>query len=70
MSKLFGAKGFLLPHIQNEIMNEFSLTLVEELLILTQDRVEALALQSYLFWEINDRVLERLMDLRNKEENL
>ena len=70
MNNLFDKSGYLRTKIQQRIAKEFSLSLIEELLSMTTNRVEVMALQGYLYWEINDRVLDRLLDLKDNEKKL
>lgn len=69
MSNLFDENGYLSAKIQQRIFKEFSMALIEELFTMAENRVEVLALQSYLNWEISDRTLERLMNLKDSLNN-
>ena len=68
MSRLFDEKGYPLPEIQRSLDQIFeSPVVVKGLFDMCSDRVEVLALQSYIYWEVNELALERLIDI--KDEN-
>jgi len=63
-SKLFDKNGYLKEGLRNRLLgNNLSSNTIDELINMTQGRVELMALEHILVWEIRDKVLDRLMDL-------
>ena len=63
-SNLFNEDGYLKAHLRNKLLNNgLSSSTIDQLLDLAQGRIELMALEHILVWEIRDKVLDRLMDL-------